>query len=222
MERNILLLEDNKLIRNGVKTYLEGFSYQVEAVSKLAELKNLYLKTFDIFVLDVNLPDGSAYDIVDEIKKLKKPIIFLTVKDTEEDILKGFDTGGDDYITKPFKPSILKARIETVLRRYSNMEKSVINFEKLSLDTEATCLFIENQKINLSSKEYQLVEAFIRNVGKTLTRDYLIKNFWDDYGDFVNDNTLSVTITRIREKLGNYSKNLKTIRGIGYRFDYEK
>lgn len=222
MKTKILLLEDNKTIREGIKTYLEKFSYQVETAGKIKDVEETFLRAYDLFILDINLPDGLAYRLVENIKKADKPLIFLTVRDGDEDMIQGLRMGGDDYITKPFKLPILKARVESVLRRYAGQEGSCMIFETMLLDQEATCLYIEGQKLDLSYKEYQLIEAFLKNIGRTLTRDYLMENFWDNFGDDVSDNTLSVTINRLRGKLGDYSRNLKTVRGLGYRFDYEK
>lgn len=222
MKTKILLLEDNKTIREGIKTYLEKFSYQVETAGKIKNVEETFLRGYDLFILDINLPDGLAYRLVKNIKEVDKPLIFLTVRDGDEDMIQGLRMGGDDYITKPFKLPILKARVESVLRRYAGQEESCMIFETMLLDQEATCLYIEGQKLDLSYKEYQLIEAFLKNIGRTLTRDYLMENFWDNFGDDVSDNTLSVTINRLRGKLGDYSRNLKTVRGLGYRFDYEK
>lgn len=222
MKTKILLLEDNKTIREGIKTYLEKFSYQVETAGKIKDVEETFLRGYDLFILDINLPDGLAYRLVKNIKEVDKPLIFLTVRDGDEDMIQGLRMGGDDYITKPFKLPILKARVESVLRRYAGQEESCMIFETMLLDQEATCLYIEGQKLDLSYKEYQLIEVFLKNIGRTLTRDYLMENFWDNFGDDVSDNTLSVTINRLRGKLGDYSRNLKTVRGLGYRFDYEK
>lgn len=221
-KKKILVLEDNNVIREGIKTYLENCDYLVVGVSKISEFKKLFLKEFDIFILDINLPDGNAFEVVEKIKNIEKPIIFLTVKNEDEDIIKGLEVGGDDYITKPFSLSVLKARIETVLRRYADKNSEIINFKDLSLDKKSTGVYIKTDRIDLTHKEYELIELFLENIGKTITREYLIENFWDKSGEFINDNTLSVTIARLREKLGDYGRNLITVRGLGYRFDYEE
>ena len=153
---------------------------------------------------------------------MKKPIIFLTVRDEEEDIINGLKIGGDDYITKPFKLSILKARIETVLRRYKNENGRFIYYDKMVLDIEGTALYIDGNEVELRPKEYLLLETFMKNIEKTLTRDFLMEITWDNYEEFVNDNTLSVTIKRLREKLEIYGKNIKTIRGLGYKLESYK
>lgn len=221
MEKPILLLEDNKVLREGIKAYLEAYAYKVETISKVSDFKDISIDNYSLFLLDINLPDGSAYNLAPKIKDFDKPIIFLTVKNSDEDIIEGLNLGGDDYITKPFKPEILKARIESVLRRYKD-KSNMLTFNTLLLDIDGTSLYIDQEKINISYREYQLMKIFLENIGKTISRDFLIENFWDNLGDYVNDNTLSVSINRLREKIGPYSKNLKTVRGLGYRFDYEK
>ncbi|MDU5079694.1 response regulator transcription factor [Tissierella carlieri] len=223
MEKSkILVLEDNKIIREGIKEYLEENNYIVEEVTTIEEFYNKFIDDIDIFLLDINLPDGNAFNIAPKIKKLKKPIIFLTVRDEEEDIINGLKIGGDDYITKPFKLSILKARIETVLRRYKNENGRFIYYDKMVLDIEGTALYIDGNEVELRPKEYLLLETFMKNIEKTLTRDFLMEITWDNYEEFVNDNTLSVTIKRLREKLEIYGKNIKTIRGLGYKLESYK
>lgn len=218
----ILVLEDNKIIREGIKEYLEENNYIVEEVTTIEEFYNKFIDDIDMFLLDINLPDGNAFNIVPKIKKIKKPIIFLTVRDEEEDIINGLKIGGDDYITKPFKLSILKARIETVLRRYRNENSRFIYYDKMVLDIEGTALYIDGNEVELRPKEYLLLETFMKNIEKTLTRDFLMEITWDNYEEFVNDNTLSVTIKRLREKLEVYGKNIKTIRGLGYKLESYK
>ncbi len=223
MEKSkILVLEDNKIIREGIKEYLEENNYIVEEVTTIEEFYNKFIDDIDMFLLDINLPDGNAFNIVPKIKKIKKPIIFLTVRDEEEDIINGLKIGGDDYITKPFKLSILKARIETVLRRYKNENGRFIYYDKMVLDIEGTALYIDGNEVELRPKEYLLLETFMKNIEKTLTRDFLMEITWDNYEEFVNDNTLSVTIKRLREKLEIYGKNIKTIRGLGYKLESYK
>lgn len=217
-KRKILLLEDNEIIRDGIITYLKD-EYDILGVSSIEEFNREFIRDVELFILDINLPDGNAYDIVPAIKNLNKPIIFLTIRDSEEAILKGFDIGGDDYVTKPFKLSILKARIESILRRSDISKEEFIYFEEMILDIQGTKLYINNKEIELSKKEYLLMEMFLKNVGRTIPRDMLMEIAWDSFGEFVNDNALSVTIRRLREKLGEYGNNIKTVRGLGYKFE---
>lgn len=217
-KRKILLLEDNEIIRDGIITYLKD-EYDILGISSIGEFNREFIRDVELFILDINLPDGNAYDIVPAIKNLNKPIIFLTIRDSEEDILKGFNIGGDDYVTKPFKLSILKARIESILRRSDISKEEFIYFEEMILDIQGTKLYINNKEIELSKKEYLLMEMFLKNVGRTIPRDMLMEIAWDSFGEFVNDNALSVSIRRLREKLGEYGNKIKTVRGLGYKFE---
>ncbi len=217
-KRKILLLEDNEIIRDGIITYLKD-EYDILGISSIGEFNREFIRDVELFILDINLPDGNAYDIVPAIKNLNKPIIFLTIRDSEEDILKGFNIGGDDYVTKPFKLSILKARIESILRRSDISKEEFIYFEEMILDIQGTKLYINNKEIELSKKEYLLIELFLKNVGRTIPRDMLMEIAWDSFGEFVNDNALSVSIRRLREKLGEYGNKIKTVRGLGYKFE---
>lgn len=218
----ILFLEDNEIIREGIKEYLEENNFIVDSISSIKFFKKANLDDIDLFLLDVNLPDGNAFSIVEDIKKLNRPIIFLTIRDSEQDILHGFDIGADDYVVKPFKPAILKARINSALKRYIVTKKLKYNIDGMKLDVKGTCLYIEDEKINLTQKEFILMKYFFENIGRTLTRDFLIQILWDQYNEFVNDNTLSVMIRRLREKIIPYDGYIKTVRGIGYKLENEK
>lgn len=218
----IIYLEDNKVIRESLKKYLEENNFHVIAVKSISEFKSIFIDDANLVILDINLPDGVGYSLVEYIRNKDIPIIFLTVRDSEEDIIHGLNLGGDDYVLKPFSPEILKARINSVLRRVESQNNNYLSIHELTLDIEGTTLYIDNNKVSLSSKEYLLMECLFKNMGKTLTREKLIQTLWDYDEEFVNDNTLSVTIRRLREKIYPYNSYIKTIRGIGYKLDYEK
>lgn len=218
----IIYLEDNKVIRESLKKYLEENNFHVIAVKSISEFKSIFIDDANLVILDINLPDGVGYSLVEYIRNKDIPIIFLTVRDSEEDIIHGLNLGGDDYVLKPFSPEILKARINSVLRRVESQDNNYLSIHELTLDIEGTTLYIDNNKVSLSSKEYLLMECLFKNMGKTLTREKLIQTLWDYDEEFVNDNTLSVTIRRLREKIYPYNSYIKTIRGIGYKLDYEK
>ncbi|MDO5725908.1 MAG: response regulator transcription factor [Tissierellia bacterium] len=220
--KKLVYLEDNCVIRESLSEYLRANNYEVLEAESINKFKSLFIDDADLVLLDVNLPDGDAYSLVEYIKSKEIPIIFLTVRDSDRDIIEGLELGGDDYVTKPFKPEVLKARIESVLRRFKDIDQKFLRVDKLVLDIEGTKVYIENCEINLSQKEYLLLELLFKNIGKTLTREKLIEILWDYDQDFVNDNTLSVTMRRLREKIMPYDGHIKTIRGIGYRMDYEK
>ncbi|HOB43928.1 MAG TPA: response regulator transcription factor, partial [Bacillota bacterium] len=163
--------------------------------------------------------DGFAFlDLVRENSSI--PIICLTVRDSDGDIIRGLDSGADDYITKPFKLPVLKARIETVLRRVKKDPEfqSILQSDGVTLDKNLKKVFIDQREEELSLKEFQLLCLFMENPGRTLTRELIIDIVWGLESDFVYDNTLSVNIRRLRHKLGHYQNKIQTVRGIGYRW----
>lgn len=220
---NIAVIEDSEDISLGIKLYLEKRDLQVCLFNNIINAKKEFLNiidNIDLFVLDINLPDGNGKDFFKFIKAKKDvPVIFLTVKNDEHDVIGAFDLGADDYITKPFQLSILYARIIAVLRR----SKKGINNNKefiagnYKLDKKQKRLFKNNEEIELSPNEYKLLEVFIQNANQTLTREKLLELIWDSNEKFVSDNTLTATIKRLRKKLD--ENMLKTIHGIGYRLE---
>lgn len=225
--KRILLVEDDDNISFGIKTYLEKKDFKVDIVDSLVKGKNMFSLVYDLIILDVNLPDGTGYDFLSFVKlKSKTPIIFLTVRDEEKEIVKGLDLGADDYITKPFKLSVLESRINTVLRRVKRDTafNDILFCQNLKLVKSQTKVFKDKDEINITGREYKLLEIFMENQNQTLTRKTLLDKLWDIEGDFVNDNTLTVTIKRLREKIEdspNKPTMIKTIRGIGYRMENE-
>lgn len=225
--KRILLIEDDENIVFGIKTYLEKRDFMVQKAGSVEEGKQLFNTGLDLILLDVNLPDGIGHELLSFIRsKSNVPIIFLTVIDEEKEIVRGLDLGADDYITKPFKLSILESRINTVLRRLKrdNSSDDVLFCGDFKLIRSQTKVYRCNEEINITGREYRLLEMFMENQNITLTRKILLDRLWDIDGDFVNDNTLTVTIKRLREKLEGSTSGtqiIKTIRGIGYRMDNE-
>jgi len=223
--KRILLVEDDDNISFGIKTYLEKKGFKVDIVDSLTKGKDKFSLIYDLIVLDVNLPDGTGYDFLSYVKlKSQTPIIFLTVRDEEKEIVKGLDLGADDYITKPFKLSVLESRINTVLRRVKRDTTldDTLFCQDLKLIKSQTKVFKGKDEINITGREYKLLKMFMENQNQTLTRESILEKLWDIEGDFVNDNTLTVTIKRLREKIeDNPSKPkiIKTIKGIGYRME---
>ena len=174
---------------------------------------------YQLILLDLNLPDGSGYELCRWVKqRMDIPVIFLTVRDEVRDITKGLDMGADDYITKPFNISVLESRIGAVLRRVSAHREVVLTCGALSLDRERMQAVLEGEEIGLTALEYRLLLVLMENKGRTLPRRLILEKLWDAEGNFVNDNTLTVTIKRLREKLGN-TEYIVTVRGIGYRLE---
>ncbi|WP_061996443.1 response regulator transcription factor [Clostridium sp. ATCC 25772] len=217
----ILIIEDDDTIAFGIKSFLLKNNYKVVHGKNLESGKELLKTDIDLILLDLNLPDGSGFDFCHYVKKIKDiPIIFLTVRDEESTIIKGLDMGGDDYIIKPFKLSVLQSRITAVLRRTlkQNIKEDILLCKNIKVIKSQTRVYKNNNEIELTVGEYNLLLQLIENKNRTLTRTVLLENLWDVHGEFVNNNTLSVAIKRLRGKLEDESF-IKTVRGIGYRLE---
>lgn len=217
--KKILLIEDNEAIIMVLKYSLEQENFQVISAKTANESKEkLDNKNIDIVLLDVSLPDGNGFEICKEIKeKNDMPIIFLTAQDEETSIVLGLDLGADDYIVKPFRTRELISRIKSVLRRYGKKEENnIIQYKDIKIDTISAKVYKNNKEIIFTSLEYRILLMLFTNQNKLITREQLLEKIWDIAGNFVNDNTLTVYIKRIREKLEDDSI-IKTVRGLGYR-----
>lgn len=219
MRNKILLVEDNEMIVKGLVYSLskEGFETNIAYNAQEAESK-IESNVYDIIILDVMLPDGNGFELCKYIKENKDiPIIFLTAKDDEKDVVNGFNLGADDYVIKPFRTMELISRIYNVLRRY-NKDKNIIEIGQVRIDLEANRVYVDNKEVEFTALEYKILVLLFTNAGKTVTREKILDKIWDVAGNFVNDNTLTVYVKRIRDKLGK-SDVIKTIKGIGYRVD---
>ncbi|MCI9441493.1 MAG: response regulator transcription factor [Ruminococcus sp.] len=215
----ILLVEDDDTITFGIRAALAKRGYEVTGCISLAEAKQVFSKVFALVLLDLNLPDGSGYEFCRWLKEqYNTPIIFLTVRDAVGDITKGLDMGADDYVTKPFHIAVLESRIEAVLRRVPEENGEMLSCAGISLDREKMQAFVGGEEVNLTALEYRMLLALMENKGRTLPRSMILERLWDSEGNFVNDNTLTVTVKRLREKLKN-THCIKTVRGIGYRME---
>lgn len=209
----ILLVEDNLDIVSNLTTLLSYNNYLVEYATTIKEALKKLNKTYSLVILDISLPDGLGTDLFLEIKKnYQIPSIFLTAKDLESDIVNGFNLGIDDYITKPFLSGELLARINKIL----NVNK-LIKVSNITIDTNKMIVLKDNQEINLTSLEYQLLLLLFTNLNRVITRDKIIDKIFDLTGNDVYDNTITVYIKRIREKLD--TDIIKTVKGVGYRVD---
>jgi len=218
----IFVLEDDEAIGIGLSYTLESEKYEVTLVKTAAEAKRVIEnESFDLCILDLTLPDGNGYEICSLIKsKGDTPVIFLTAYDDEVNVVTGFDLGADDYISKPFRVRELLARIKSVLRRYSKeTADGIVKIGDLSVNTAEARVMLNGEEIVLTAMEYRLLLSFINNRGSVLTRRKLLEEIWDVDGDFVNDNTLTVYIKRLRDKIeedANDPQYIKTVRGLGY------
>ena len=217
----ILIIEDDDTIAFGIKSFLLKNNYRVIHGENLEKGKELFKTDIDLILLDLNLPDGSGFDFCRYVKKIKDiPVIFLTIKDEESTMIKGLDMGGDDYITKPFKLSVLQSRINAVLRRMvkQNMQEEVLWCKDIKIIKSESRVYKNNHEVELTVSEYNLLLQLLENKNRTLTRTILLEKLWDVNGEFVNNNTLSVAMKRLRDKLEDASF-IKTVRGIGYRLE---
>lgn len=225
----ILLLEDDESLIDGLVYALTKNSFCVEVVRTVKEAKKrLERKEPDLFLLDVTLPDGSGFEVCEEIRKKGSivPVIFLTAADEEVQIIRGLDTGGDDYITKPFKLGELCSRIRALLRRSeqwrTGKNETEIRCGELAIDLAGSRVYLAGEQLDLTGAEYRLLCLLAGNPGQILTREKILDRLWDEKGSFVDDNTLSVYIRRLRrktEKNPSEPEHLKTVRGLGYMWE---
>lgn len=217
----ILLVEDDVNIVKNLSEFLhhEGFVVIVAHTQKDA-LSIMEEQEFDLALLDVSLPDGTGYAVCSAVKATKDvPVIFVTASGDEYSVVAGLDMGADDYISKPFRPRELLARIKSVLRRCGKVQ-SVIEIGNITVDTLKAVVLKQGTEIFLSALEYRLLLVFLNYRGMVVSRSKLLEEIWDVAGDFVNDNTLTVYIKRLREKIEDDAQNpaiIKTVRGIGYK-----
>ncbi|MBS5144755.1 MAG: response regulator transcription factor [Butyricicoccus pullicaecorum] len=217
---NILLIEDNADITFAVSMGLQRAGYQVSMADTEAQGKAEYVRVKpELVLLDYNLPDGSGESVCRWVKSQgNTPIIFLTVRDQENDVVHGLELGADDYITKPFSLAILLSRVAAVLRRSISSGGDCLQCGDITLDRTATRVTQNGSQITLTAQEYRLLLVLMEHKNQTLTRIQLLERLWDADGKFVSDNTLTVTMRRLREKLG-YPDCIQTLRGIGYRME---
>lgn len=219
----ILIVEDDKTILKTLSEFLRKEGFETECAQNRTEaLELLPTACADIVLLDLSLPDGNGFSVCAAIKEnYGIPVIFLTASDDEYSVVTGLDIGADDYIIKPFRPRELVSRIKNVIRR-SGGGTAIIKLGNITVDTEKGTVSKDGNELFLSALEYRLLLIFINNRGRVLTRNALLEELWDIGGDFVNDNTLTVYVKRLRDKTEDDPQNptlIKTVRGLGYRME---
>ena len=219
--QKILLVEDDITLGKGIRLALQNPALQITLCHTLAESRNvLDRESFDLLILDINLPDGSGLDLLNEVRKASiVPIILLTANDMEMDIVTGLESGADDYITKPFSLAVLRARVNAQLRRSVPVKTTCTEIDCFKFDFDRMEYRKDGQLIELSKTEQKLLRILVENRGQTLPRATLVDRIWTDGAEYVDENALSVTMKRLRDKLEDAPSTpqyLKTVYGIGY------
>lgn len=227
---NIFVLEDDSAIGIGLRYALESEGYSVTLCKTVGEaMRTISDQTFSLYLLDLTLPDGNGYDVCRAVKAQGDlPVIFLTAFDDEINVVTGFEIGADDYISKPFRVRELLARIRSVLKRYSRDKQNddgIIRIGGITINTNTAKVYKSGEEVILTAMEYRLLLIMLSSRGHILSRNLLLENLWDVDGNFVNDNTLTVYIKRLRDKIEEDAANpgiIKTVRGLGYIIEDEK
>ena len=210
----ILLIEDNKGIAKGLAFSLESAGYETVLCHSCEEAYAKIGGDYAVMIVDISLPDGNGFELYKDIRRVNQaPVIFLTALDDEDSIVKGFDLGAEDYITKPFSTRELIARV----RRLTRKSESTVTLGAITLDLDKQAVFKDGEKVDFTALEYRICSLLIQSHGAVVTREMILEKIWDIAGNYVNDNTLSVYIRRIRQKLG--TDQIKTVKGAGYRME---
>lgn len=230
-KQRILLLEDDNSLVDGLCYSLKKNGYEVETVQSVQEAKGILARSqYDLLILDVTLPDGTGFEVCESVRGQgdQVPIIFLTASDDEMNVIRGLDSGGDDYIGKPFKLGELLSRIRALLRRAgvrgsenTQAGQNSLICGDIQIDLEGSRVFLQGKKLELTQVEYRLLCLLVKACGRVVTREIIFEELWDGSGNFVDDNTLSVYIRRLREKVEkdpSRPEHLITARGFGYRW----
>ena len=217
--KSVLIIEDNKEIALQMEKYLLNNGYEVEIASSFYEAKYMMNVDMDVALLDINLPDKDGQHLIERLKDKDIRVIVTTVKNDEDFIIAALDQGVDDYLTKPFSLAILRARIDAVLRTTPLSQDKILTYKDIKIYLKESKVYFKANQIELTPLEYEILVLFIKNPHRVYTRGQLLEMFWEDRDKFVNDNTLTSTIKRIREKIDR--EVITTVRGIGYRMDWD-
>lgn len=219
----LLLVEDNESILLGLEYLMQEEGYETDVARSYAEAMERYNgAAYDLVLLDINLPDGDGYELCRQMKRSQDvPVIFLTAREEEEDVVQGFELGADDYIQKPFRNRELISRIQNVLRRRGKTGR-ILQCRFVKLDLQSGEVFSHGESVSLTRLEYRILSSMMSHMGKLFTREEILAGIWDNMGNYVNDNTLTVTMKRLREKIGDRNGEIiRTVRGMGYRIEKE-
>lgn len=218
----ILVVDDEKLIRNVIREYLANEKYEVlEAENGFDALRVLETNKVDLIILDIMMPRMDGFETLKEIRKTKDtPVIMLSAMKEEEDKLSSFNLGVDDYITKPFSPKELVARVKVHLKR-TNGKENAYTYKDLKVDYLGRKVTVENKEVNLTPKEYELLTYFIKNKNVALSREQLLNSVWD-YDYYGDDRTVDTHVKMLRKSLGKYRDLIRTVREVGYKYETEE
>ena len=217
---NIGIIEDDKVLNKGIAFALKKNNHNAICGFSISDAENILSSSkIDLLLLDINLPDGNGTDICNKVKeKYNIPVVFLTANDTEADMLNGYKLGCEDYIAKPFSIKVLVHKIDVILKR-SNNNEDYFKYKDMKIDYQKMKVYINDIEVKLTATEYKIIDLLSKNKGKVLTKQILLDKLWDINGNFVDENTLSVNIRRIRKKIEKDPKNpeyIITVFGVGY------
>lgn len=225
--KKILIVEDDLVMNQGIAYALKRSGYETVSAFNIKEASSFLEDSFDLMILDINLPDGDGRSLLETVRADSQlPVMILTARDSEEDMIKGFDEGCDDYLTKPFSTVVLIKRIQAILKRTNGMDEGNYHCRDLAYRHSSKELWIKDEQVNLTATEIRLLELFIANKNQVLTREQILDRVWDKFENYVDDKTLNVNIRRLREKIEKDPKNpeyILTVFGIGYKWcdEYE-
>lgn len=221
MKNRILIADDESRIRDIVKDFLEMEGYEVLSASDGQEALDLFYENKDLslMILDVMMPKINGWDVCKEVRETSEiPVILLTALDHERDELRGFESGADDYIAKPFRPKVLMARVQALLRRAEETERVLLTAGDVVLDPSAHTVTVSGKSVDLSTKEYELLKYFMENRQIALSREKILNHVWE-YDYFGDDRTIDTHVKKLRSKLGEAGKHIVTVWGVGYKFE---
>lgn len=215
----ILLLEDDTMIASGIIYALNNEGYEVVHCQNVqSAFEKIRSQSFQLAILDMQLPDGNGFEVGEKLKNTTTPVIFLTIVDDEAEVVKAFEEGADDYVVKPFRIRELLARVKRTLQKKSGAKQEIVVLGRAEIHMDAGKVYVDGKQVELTALEYRLLLIFAMNRSKLLTRTQILEKIWDMEGSFVEDNTLTVYVKRLREKLGD-AVCIETVRGMGYRVD---
>lgn len=220
---SILLVEDSEAIVMGLQYLIESEGYQCLVARDCREALDVFHnQKVDLVILDIGLPDGDGFKLCEEMRRKQDiSVLFLTAREEEEDVVKAFSLGAEDYVMKPFRNKELMVRVKSILRR-NGKASEILQCQNIKLDTVMGKTFIDGEEVSLTRLEYKIMYSMMSHPGKLFTREEILEGVWDLDGNFVNDNTLTVTMKRLREKIKDKdAKIIKTVRGMGYRIEKE-